>query len=85
MIGGRSESHPREPGVSVMLVSGLVKFTKRRSFCCWCGKKARNPFGGVQESMDRLGAWLLKGEYRVEGTPGTGQSARVGQGSKGPG
>ena len=22
MIGGRSESHPRDPGVSVMLVSG---------------------------------------------------------------
>ena len=55
-----------------MLVSGLVKFTKRRSFCCWWCKKARNPFGGVQESMDRLGAWLLKGEYRLEGTPGTG-------------
>ena len=28
MIGGRSESHPREPGVSVKLVSGLVKLTK---------------------------------------------------------
>ena len=59
---GRGESHPSDPGVNVMLVSGLVKFTKRRSFCC-CGEKARNPFGGVQESMDRLGAWLLKGEF----------------------
>ena len=74
MSGGRSESHPSDPGVSIMLVySGLVKFTKRRSFCCWCGKKARNLFCRVQESMDRLGAWLLKGEYRLEGTQGTGQ------------
>ena len=72
MIGGRSESHPREPGVSVMLVGGLVKFTKRRSFCCWCGKKAQNLFCRVQESMDRLVACLLKGEYQLEGTPGTG-------------
>ena len=60
------------PGVSLMLVSGLFKFTKRRSFCCWCREKARNPFGGVQEFMDRLGAWLWKGEFCLVGTPGTG-------------
>ena len=85
MSGGRSESHQSDPGVSVMLVSGLVKFTKRKSYCCWCGKKARNPFGGVQESMDRLGAWLSKGEYRVEAPWALDESARVAQGSKGPG
>ena len=47
-FGGRSDSHPSDPGVSLMLVSGLFKFTKRRSFCCWCREKARNPFEGVQ-------------------------------------
>ena len=31
MSGGRSESHPSDPGVSVMLVSVLVKFTKREA------------------------------------------------------
>ena len=36
VIGGRSDSHPRDPGVSVKLVSGIAKFTKWRSFCCWC-------------------------------------------------
>ena len=85
MSGGRIESHTSDPGVSVMLVSRLVKFTKWRSFCCWLCRKARYLFGGVQESMDRLGACLLKGKYRVEGTLDTGQSARVGQGSKGLG
>ena len=35
-MNDRGESHPKDPGVSVMLVSGLVKLTKRMSFCCWC-------------------------------------------------
>ena len=26
----------------------------------------------VQETINRLGVWLVKCEYRVEGTPGTG-------------
>ena len=29
-------------------------------------------FCRVQKMINRLGAWLVKGEYRVEGTPGTG-------------
>ena len=52
-----------DPGVSVMLVSGLVKFTKRRSFCVGGVRRQETQFGGVQEFIDRLGAWLSKGEY----------------------
>ena len=36
VIGGRSNSRPRVPGVSFKVeVVGLVKLTKWKSFCCW--------------------------------------------------
>ena len=63
MIGGRSESHPRDPGVSIMLVSGLVKLTKKEVILLLVVYEGTKPLGRVQESIDQLGAWLLKGEY----------------------
>ena len=57
MIGGRSESHPSDPGVSVMLVSVLVKFTKREAILLlvvykgtkpiWRGAGVHGPAGSV--------------------------------------
>ena len=71
MIGGRSESHPRDPGVRVILVSGIVKLTKGHHFVVGVERR-HETFCRVQETINRLGAWLVKCEYRGECTPGTG-------------
>ena len=43
MIGGRSDFHPRDPGVSLMLVSGLVKFTKKEVVLLLVLRKGTKP------------------------------------------
>ena len=48
MIGGRSESHPREPGVSVKLVSGLVKLTKTDVGLLLVSNQGTKPFKGCR-------------------------------------
>ena len=69
MIVGRSESYPREPRVSVILVSRIVKLTKGCRFVVGVERR-HETFCRVQETINRLGAWLVKSEYRVEGTLG---------------
>ena len=71
MIGGRNESHPREPGVRVMLVTGIVKLTKGCRFVVSVERR-HETFCRVRETINRLGAWLVKCGYPVEGTPGAG-------------
>ena len=59
MIGGRSDSHPRVPGVRFKVeVVGLVKFTKWKSFCCWWGSRLDPVLEGCRSPVDGLGAWL---------------------------
>ena len=71
MIGGRSESHPMEPGVRVRIVSEIVNLIKRCHFVVGVERR-HETFCRVQGTINQLGAWLVKGEYRVEGTRGTG-------------
>ena len=57
MSGGKSESHPSDPGVSLMFVSGLVKFTKKEVVLLlvlregtkpiWRGAGVHGPAGSV--------------------------------------
>ena len=35
-------------------------------------KRRHETFCRVQETMNQLGAWLVKDQYRVVGTPGAG-------------
>ena len=62
MIGGRSESHPREPRVSVILVSGIVKLIKGCRFVVGIERRHKT-FFRMQEMINQLGAWLVKYEY----------------------
>ena len=51
MIGGRSESHPREPRVNVMLVSGLVKLTKTDGGLLLVSNEGTKPFEGCRSLL----------------------------------
>ena len=84
VIGGRSESRPRVPGVrfKVELV-GLVKFTKWKSFCCWWGSRLDPYLEGCRSPVDGLGAWLRKVSIAEWVPRAPGMSAVVGQGSMG--
>ena len=51
MIGGRSESHLRDPGDSVMLVSGLVKLTKTDVGLLLVSNEGTKPFEGCRSLL----------------------------------
>ena len=58
VIGGRSDSRPRVPGVKFKVSSGSVKFTKWKSFCCWWESRLEPGLEGCRSPVDGLGAWL---------------------------
>ena len=84
VIGGRRDSRPRVPGVSFKSgVSGIVKFTKWKSFCCWWECRLDPVLEGCRSPVDGLGAWLRMVRIAEWVPRAPGLSAVVGQGSMG--
>jgi len=81
MNGGRSGSHPRKPRVRIKLVSGTVKFTNGWRFVVGA-ESGNESFCRVQEMIDQLRTWLVKGEYVGEGTLAAGVSRPWVQGTE---
>ena len=53
VIGGRSDSRPRVPGVQFKVeFVGIVKFTKWKSFCCWWECRLEPYLEGCRSPVD---------------------------------
>ena len=64
-----------------MFVSEIVKLTKGCRFVVGVERR-HETFCRMQETINQLGAWLVKCEYRVEGTGVVGQSRPWVQGTE---
>ena len=82
VIGGRSESRPRVPGVKfkveLVRVSQIYKW---KSFCCWWERRLDPCLEGCRSPVDVLGAWLRMVRFAEWVPRAPGLSAVVGQGS----
>ena len=64
VIGGRSESRPRVPGVKFKVeVVGLFKFIKWKSFCCWWECRL-DPIWRGAGALLTVGSVAANGEFR---------------------
>ena len=58
VIGGRSKSRPRVPGVQFKVELVVSQINKWKSFCCWWECRLEPYLEGCRSPVDRLGAWL---------------------------